>query len=154
MTERRRNILIGILFFAVGVFISVSALGIKPRMKNDMGSGFYPLVLGFAIIAISLLRLITVFRQPRKNEEKKELSDLRGGWLTILLLCAYVLMFNKIGFLLSTAIYLFAQMWILTPRDKWSLSLMSIVSIITPLFLYVMFVFALNIPLPKGMLGF
>lgn len=157
MTEKKKSILTGVLFLAFGAFMVFQSAGIAPKMKNDMGSGVFPLWLGILIIAIALLRLATGLRMKENGDagkEKTRASDMPGGWQTIVLLSAYVLAFSSVGFLISTTVYLFLQMWILTPKEKRSVLKFAVIALAAALFVYLIFVYAINIPLPKGLFGF
>lgn len=153
MTNKKRNLIVSIMFLAFGVFLFVQALGIKHMMKNDVGSGFFPKVIGVAIIVVALIRLVMTLREP-EGAAKKSNSDMKGGWMTIVLVVLYVLAFNSVGFLISTAVYLFLQMLVLTPAEKRKIPLLAFISVAAPLFIYVLFVYVINTPLPKGIFYF
>lgn len=153
MTNKKRNLVISGLFLAFGVFLFVQSMGVKHMMKNDVGSGFFPKVIAVAIIAAALVRLILTLKEP-EGEAKKASSDMMGGWLTIALVGIYVIAFNEVGFLIATAIYLFLQMLVLTPAEKRNIPLLAGISIAAPVFIYTLFVYVINTPLPKGIFGF
>ena len=60
----------------------------------------------------------------------------------------YVILIDIIGFFVTTAIYLFVTMVILKSNIKWSI----VVSIVFPIFLYLVFVSFLKVPVPRGFL--
>ena len=153
MTDKKKNILVSGLFLVFGAFVFFESLGIKHMMKNDVGSAFFPRVISIAIMAVAAIRLVLALRE-KEGQAKASKADMKGGWETILLVGAYVLAFNSVGFLISTAIYLFLQMLVLTPADKRSIPLLGAVSLITPVFIYVLFVYIIHTPLPKGIFGF
>lgn len=153
MTNKKRNLVVSILFLAFGVFLLVQSMGVKHMMKNDVGSGFFPKVIAIAIIAVSLVRLVMTLKEEEK-EAKKSNSDPKGGWMTIVLVSLYVLAFNEVGFLIATVIYLFLQMLVLTPAEKRNIPLLAVISVAAPVFIYTLFVYVINTPLPKGIFGF
>lgn len=153
MTNKKRNLVVSILFLAFGVFLFVQSMGVKHMMKNDVGSGFFPKVIAIAMIAVSLVRLVMTLKEEEK-EAKKSNSDPKGGWMTIALVSLYVLAFNEVGFLIATVIYLFLQMLVLTPAEKRNIPLLAGISIAAPVFIYTLFVYVINTPLPKGIFGF
>ena len=57
MTKRVREIIISILFMLVGIFIYLQAMNIKPLMKNELGSGYFPKVIAVVIIILSVINL-------------------------------------------------------------------------------------------------
>lgn len=153
MTNKKRNILVSVLFLAFGLFLFIQSMGIQKMMKNDVGSGFFPKVIAVALMGVSVIRLVMALREP-EEAAKKSNSDMKGGWITIALIAAYVLAFNAVGFLLSTAVFLFLEMLVLTPAEKRSLPLLGVISVAAPLFIYVLFVYVINTPLPKGIFYF
>ncbi len=154
MTTKNKDLLVSILFIAFGVFVFVESLGIKHMMKNDVGSAFFPKVVAVGIIAVALIKLVFTLSGKSDGAIKKSGSDMKGGWMTILLLAAYVLLFSSVGFILTTAAYLFLQMLILCPEEKRKLPLLGTISVVTPLFVYILFVHVISMPLPKGLFGF
>ncbi len=153
MSKKTKNILISLAFIVFGVLYYVEALGIRKMMKNDIGSGVFPRIIAGAIILLAAANLIRTF-VVKEEESKKADSDMFGGWVTVLLLAAYVLLLEPVGFLLSTAVYLFLQILVLCPADKRKYLTTTIVSVATPVFIYALFVYAINMPLPKGWFGF
>lgn len=153
MTDRKRNLIVSLVFMAFGVFLLIESMGIKQMMKNDVGSGFFPKVISVAIIAFSLIRLVMTLLEP-VGEKKTSNSDMAGGWLSILLIGAYVVAFRPIGFIIDTIVYLFLQMLVLTPKEKRNIPLLGVIAVVAPLCIYTLFVYAINTPLPKGIFGF
>lgn len=153
MTDKKRNIVTSLLFLAFGVFLFVQSMGIKHMMKNDVGSGFFPKVVGVAMVVVSIVRLVMALRET-EGEAKKSDSDMKGGLETIILIAAYVLAFNAAGFLISTAVFLFLEMLVLTPAEKRNIPLLLVISIVAPIAIYALFTYAISSPLPKGILYF
>lgn len=154
MSDKKKNILTSVVFLAFGAFVYVQSLGIKHMMANDVGSAFFPKVISVAMIAVAAIRLAMALREPEAEKKDDQNNDAKGGLITILLILVYVLAFNSVGFLISTAIYLFLQMLVLTPAEKRKLPLLIGISIVAPLFIYTLFVYVINTPLPKGIFGF
>ena len=105
------------------------------------------------MIAVSVIRLIMTLLEP-SGETNTSDSDMVGGWLSILLIAAYVMAFRSVGFIIDTVIYLFIQMLILTPKEKRNMLTIGIISIIAPICIYTLFTYVINTPLPKGIFGF
>lgn len=154
MSDKKKNILTSVVFLVFGAFVYVQSLGIKHMMANDVGSAFFPKVISVAMIAVAIIRLVMALREPEAEKKNNQGNDAKGGLITILLILAYVMAFNSVGFLISTAIYLFLQMLVLTPAEKRKLPILAIISIVAPLFIYTLFVYVINTPLPKGIFGF
>ena len=97
MSNKEKNLVVSLVFMAFGISLFVESMGIKHMMKNDVGSAFFPKVVAVAITGVSVIRLIMTLREPA-GERKKSNSDLKGGWLTIVLIAAYVMAFQPVGY--------------------------------------------------------
>ncbi|MDY3280768.1 tripartite tricarboxylate transporter TctB family protein [Dysosmobacter sp.] len=153
MSEKKKNLVTSIVFLLFGVFVYVQSLGIKHMMKNDVGSAFFPKVISVAMIIFGVICLVQSLRAEEK-ESKKTDSDKKGGWLTVLLIAGYVLIFEPVGFLISTMIYLFLQILVLTPAEKRKWPVIIAISVIAPLAIYTLFVYVISTPLTKGIFYF
>ena len=153
MTDKKKGIITSVLFLAFSIVMIIFAKDIKPMMENDLGSGFFPMVVGIAMCALSVLRLVLALREKEK-ESKKSNDDLMGGLGTLILIVAYCIAFNPVGFIISTIVYLFLQILLLTPKAKRNWLVISIISVVTPFAFYALFVYLINTPLPRGLFGF
>jgi putative tricarboxylic transport membrane protein len=73
-------------------------------------------------------------------------------WLTFVLIFLYLALLEPLGFLLSTAVYLFFQFIVLS-RKKPNLPLYGLLSISTSAIVYYLFVKVFILFLPAGILG-
>lgn len=156
MTQKKKDILVSIVFIILGAFILLQSVGIEPLMDNDVGSGFFPKVVGIVIMVIAGVKLVLSLREEDDDDVVKKTTEgnMAGGWITVILIGLYVLAYQSVGFLVSTAVYLFLQISVLCPKEKRNFLVFGLVSLITPVFIYTMFVYIINMPLPKGIFGF
>ncbi|MGF6906080.1 tripartite tricarboxylate transporter TctB family protein [Fusobacterium sp. PH5-44] len=152
MKDKTRDTLCSMLFLLFGAFMFSQAMGIVPKMGKDLGSGFMPKIIGGSLIAISALKLVLTFLSKENKKEEANNSDMKGGLLTIGILAIYVILFNGLGFLIATAIYLFFQMLILSDKKNRNIILFAIIAIIVPVIIYVLFVYIIKMPLPAGLI--
>ena len=153
MTDKKKAIITSVLFLAFSIVMIIFAKDIKPMMENDLGSGFFPMVIGIAMCGLSVLRLILAIRE-KEQEAKKSDDDLLGGLGTLILIGAYCLTFDSVGFIISTMIYLFLQILLLTPKAKRNWLVICLISVVAPFAFYALFVYLINTPLPRGWFGF
>ena len=69
--------------------------------------------------------------------------------MTGLLLC-----FEPVGFIVSSAVYLFVQMIVLSDNKNRNPILFAVISVALPVAIDALFVYAIHMPLPVGILGF
>lgn len=154
MTNKQRDILCSVLFLVFGAFVFVQALPIKPIMEKDLGSGFMPKIIGASIMVIAAVKLALTLMSKASATKATTDDDLKGGLWTIAALSAYVLLFDSLGFILSTALYLFVQILVLSNEQNRNLKLFAAISVITPVAVYALFVYVIKMPLPAGLLSF
>lgn len=128
-------------------------------------------------MVLSLLIIITGIISGRKRlallmeeEESPEPSPKAGGsvlrrilsavetnptvrtWISILGIFFFILLMKPLGFAVSGAIYLFAQFSLLAPPQKRRLWLYAILAVGIAFGAYFIFRYAVQIPLPAGLL--
>ena len=149
MTNKQRDYACSVLFLIFGIFMFIQSLSIHSMMDKDVGSGFVPKIVAMAIIVISAIKLLLTFLSKKSEEAKKSDEDIMGGLLTI-----YVVLFKPLGFILSTFIYLFFQITLLSTEKNRNLILFGIISVVAPVVIYALFVYVIKMPLPTGLLSF
>ncbi|ANU22181.1 tripartite tricarboxylate transporter TctB family protein [Planococcus donghaensis] len=148
LTINRRIALILFVIAAIYLFLSFQ-LPNYPYAPVDAdvipkGLGILMIILSVALFFSKAIE--TEAEKEKRNIPKKELLVLLAVFAMIFL---YILLFEIIGFVIMTAIFIFFCSWFLG-YTKWKSNI--IVSILFPLGMYVIFVFALGISLPKGIL--
>ncbi len=154
MTNKQRDLLCAVLFLVFGAFVFIQALPIKPIMGKDLGSGFMPKIIGASIVVLAAVKLVVTLTAKSSSQQVQSDDDLKGGLWTIAALAAYVLLFDKLGFILSTALYLFVQILVLSNEQNRNIKLFAAISVVTPVAIYALFVYVISMPLPAGVLGF
>lgn len=157
MTQRKRDLIIGILFlmFSVGLFLEAGQY--TSVIQGDMGSRFMPRLIAILMAILSVAKIVGAAKEPEKVQEERqetERSDKLGGGLTVALIVGYTLAFKPLGFILSTFLYLFAQMMLLSQKENRKIPLFFAISIIAPILIYLFFVHVMGRPMPQGLITF
>lgn len=123
---------------------------------EGFGLRFFPKIVGVSILIVSLIQLVAVIKKPiiESENKDKEPEDSKGGLFTIAAIVAYTILYDILGFICSTMLYLFVQIYILSNRENRNYKLFALVSVITPIVIYALFVYAIDMPLPEGILSF
>ena len=139
-------------FLTIGLFILEAFYFILIKQLPPKAARYPYFVLGLMVFLTLLLAINTFLIKPKNTEDKEEdqfKGNLYGQFFLIMALSAvYVILIDIIGFFVTTAIYLFVTMVALKSSVKWSI----VVSILFPIFLYLIFVSFLKVPVPKGFL--
>ena len=138
----------GVFLFVVSVFgISMSFISHKDfNVEWKLSPYLFPLIISFFLLILS----ISIIMQGLKDEsEKKEKSkiDIKSLLIFGIVCILYLLVFNFLGFVLSTIILLVLLMMLLGERRWWFILL---VSVISSLIIYLLFAKYLSVMLPKG----
>ncbi|ALF26271.1 tripartite tricarboxylate transporter TctB family protein [Fusobacterium nucleatum] len=140
-------------FLTIGLFILEAFYFLLIKQLPPKAARYPYFVLGLMIFLTLLLAINTFLIKPKNTEENKEEDQFKGNlygqfFLVIALSAVYVILIDIIGFFVTTAVYLFVTMLALKSNIKWSI----IVSILFPIFLYLIFVSFLKVPVPRGFL--
>ena len=140
-------------FLTIGLFILEAFYFILIKQLPPKAARYPYFVLGLMVFLTLLLAINTFLIKPKNTEENKEEDQFKGNlygqfFLVIALSAVYVILIDIIGFFVTTAIYLFVTMLALKSNIKWSI----VVSILFPIFLYLIFVSFLKVPVPRGFL--
>lgn len=156
MTNKVRNLLCSVIMLAFGIFMFVNAFGIKHMIESDVGSAYVPKFIAICIIVVSVAKLITTLVKSSPSDNKKETNDNDkvGGLVTMGMMLAYMLILEPVGFIVSSVVYLFAQIMLFSNKDNRNPLLFAIISIVLPVAIDALFVFVIKMPLPKGIFGF
>ena len=142
------------LVFGAGMLIM--ARDIPHMIASDVGSAYVPNFIGICIMIVAGAKLILTLtkKDPAANQKTKSDSDWFGGIGTIALMLVYMIAFQPVGFVISSAVYLFLQMLLLSNEQNRKLPLFGAIAVLLPLAVDALFVFAIQMPLPKGLWGF
>ena len=140
-------------FLTIGLFILEAFYFLLIKQLPPKAARYPYFVLGLMVFLTLLLAIHTFLIKPKNTEENKEEDQFKGNlygqfFLVIALSAVYVILIDIIGFFVTTAVYLFVTMLALKSNIKWSI----IVSILFPIFLYLVFVSFLKVPVPRGFL--
>lgn len=138
------------VFLLVSVWICFEALQVPVGTFRMPGAGFFPLVLGLSLGLLSVMLLGTSLVSPTGGwaplrPEQPSVVYLAG--LTV----AAVVLFERVGFLLTMALFLVVAMRMLGRMPWVTVFVVALVGSVTS---YVVFVRVLLINLPSGILPF
>lgn len=157
-----------------GIVIAVFSIGylaMIPGIQTFTGLGstpltnhFVPYLWGGFLLVLSLWIIARGLRRRRKylaeggKIEKTALKDAlmerREVVASFVSLALYVGLLDLVGFVIMTILYVFVQILILTPRDKWGKTYVpaAITAVVSGGLLFYVFRYLLNVLLPVGIL--
>ena len=145
--------LAGFIIVFAGAFIAGAFMIDEPVTTfSAVGPRAFPIMIGIGMLLSGVwLGLQTWHRQTNafKFSDLEEI-DWKTWGATVLVFLVYILIFEPVGYLISTAVFLFVVARVLGSR-AWLRD--TIVSVTTSLAVYYFFNGLLKVGLPKGLLG-
>jgi putative tricarboxylic transport membrane protein len=152
----KKNEVIGaILLFLIGCVTVILSLRMPLGTFRMAGTGLFPFCLGILLMLLSSLFLLKLYFQGKRPSEKKERSAQMTGspkklGLFFGAMVLSTLFFNTLGYPLVSFLLMLSLLKILGMKH-WGLNIL--ISVITAVWSYFLFVQWLQIPLPKGWIG-
>lgn len=159
-----QNAVIGALTIAFAAFMLAAAgkiAVIKSSVTAIDNAAFLPRIVFGTLIVIGLLFIVMGVREaPAKRKTVpagEELETMSHGVLrsigALLMLAVYIICFSRLGFVISSIVFLFALMTYMTKKEDRKYVLFGIISVALTLIVYFCFKKFLYIYLPNGILG-
>ena len=137
-------------FLTIGLFVLEAFYFFLIKQLPPKAARYAEFVLSLMLFLTILLAINTFIIKPKNVEEEDKFKGnlFKQFFFVIAISVVYVILIDISGFFVSTAIYLFVTMVALKSNVKWSI----VVSILFPIFLYLVFVSFLKVPVPRGFL--
>jgi hypothetical protein len=113
-------------------------------------AGFFPLILAILLAVFSLPVLSQAVKDDNANRFVERARNLRGIGLALAALLAFALLFERLGYMVSSFLFI-AFLLRAVERQKWWLVVA--VAFSTSLVSYLIFGWLLGMSLPAGILG-
>ena len=160
MSTKGRDIMTSLVLISIGTFMFIysSRYGKAMNLPADPGIGFLPMVVAVLMVVLETVYLVQALlnKDPKYCEKPestpKKRMDMLRGICTLVLLALYAFAFGRLGFLLSSIIYLFLQFLVLSSKETRNWLVIICISIGLPLFCQILFVNILDFVLPAGVL--
>ena len=171
----KREIGLGFFFLVLAVLYFIGSLSISTFDPFSSGRGgiiltsrSVPQMLSLMVAVLSVIHIISNVVKMKKKESQAGTDDQtikkatftfdrtrRLMVINILLIFAYIFCFTRLGFIVSTFLFLFAEIFLLIPavkRKSWAIFTVCF-SLGVPVLLYLLFTKLLTMYLPRGLIG-
>lgn len=151
--KKKAEIIWALIFIAYGSLFYYLSLDLRPSPGPDVGGAFYPRLLVYATLILSLKLIYNAFKRERKDSES--LFDFEnGGFLkvisVVIISFIYLYLLDIVGFLLLTPVYLFLLLTIIEAKNFYYRIFISVLTTIIVMYVFQNF---LNVPFPGGLLN-
>lgn len=156
--QKKQDILFASITVVVGVFYFMMTSQL-PSKGGAVNGKTIPYILGSMMIVLGVLQIGASLKIKKNVEAKRreddKCVDVTTVFKTVILIVCYIALFNVIGFLITTFVYLFLQFTVLSPAEKKpNLIVYLLISGVISLFIYTSFRYGLDIMLPQGIITF
>lgn len=99
----------------------------ESRVGNPTAAMNYPLLIGFSLLGLSILYIFSEIKDKKKIFTAYKVfadKELTIKVIVVLVFClGYTILFERIGFLFSTIIFLGALLFLINGRRKWIMNI-------------------------------
>ncbi|TKZ35747.1 tripartite tricarboxylate transporter TctB family protein [Brachyspira catarrhinii] len=147
------NLVSSIITIAVGLTYMIMAFNFPDAtVGRPMEPKIFPIMLGIALTILGLALLIQELMKIQKNKDKETIKLSFGNngkkiAITVVNAIVYAILFNILGFVLSTIIFLEVELLIFGGLKSWKVS--TIVSVLFSVIAFIIFNTLLGLYLPK-----
>lgn len=155
MNKKYKDVIIGAVLAVLSTGYLLMSFQIKlTNIDRVVGSRMFPQICGTIILILSVC-LIVGGMQRAKKAQPEAAGERKNYTRTILVLgsyAAYIFLMDKIGFTVSSILYLFSQMVVMGkwPVSRKSLLLYLVIAVAVSAAIYVMFNNVFMLILPKA----
>ena len=159
--KKCRDLILGIVMLMFSGFYLFNARQIKTRPKltpSYASAQIMPTLLGVLLAILSVVCIVQGVRNLKAADgaeetvKKKDKGDIMAVVFTFAVIIGYILVMPTLGFILSTVLYLFLQMIILSPPAKRNYLLFAIIAVVFTALVFVAFRIGLQQLLPRGII--
>jgi hypothetical protein len=147
----KRDLISGMFLILLSLAVCIMAYQLGLGTGSNPGAGFAAFGIAFLLGLLSLWMLVRAFIRVFREGGKKTTETQGIMWkkplLILIALAGYGVFFNFLGFAFSTFLLMTLLVWVFGRRK---LYVALIVSILTVILSYGLFVVALGLPLPVG----
>ncbi|WP_434626878.1 tripartite tricarboxylate transporter TctB family protein [Pseudomonas sp. Z1-29] len=153
---KRNELIAGLAMLGAGIAYLILTMNLPRRGTVD--AAFVPWVLAVALCLLGALQLWAWRKLPDKSaepSEKPEAIDYPTVIKSVALVLLYTALMQPVGFLITTALYLYAQFIVLTPADEKVKHLRyTLIAVVSAVLIFYIFRHGFDLLLPVGLLDF
>mgnify|MGYP000852030569 CR=1 FL=1 len=151
----KKTIGLGFFSIALGIAILIMSNDIRDFAAVGVGAKFFPRIaaVGFMILGSLLVYQNRTLLFVRTHSE----SNVKGAFLppvlTLAILILYLALIPILGYIIASSLYIFGQILILNRGNKQRYLRYAIISAISAVATYLLFVKVFSVMIPAGILG-
>lgn len=145
--------ILGMIMLFFGIVYGGLTLQIPGTKSQLFDSRFVPILLTVFMIILGGLEIGRGLQKNIVTEKEKKEFDTKTVIVTFVLIILYILLYSVLGFIITTFLFLFLEMNVLTPTYVRKNQLVYLlISLVFAFGIYYLFYFGFTIFLPSGIL--
>lgn len=165
--QRYKEIILGVFMLALAVFYLYHATLIRTRSTVSVSAKMIPEILGGMVVVLGICQLLAGIKALAEIKKKDRETGARETFIsslelrdavpvikTFIVILLYAMSYERLGFIISSTLCMFLQMWILTPKGKFRPGAFLGISVGVAVIVYIAFRHGLTLSLPQGLLEF
>jgi putative tricarboxylic transport membrane protein len=161
MIKKYGDIISGTAILIFSMVVYINTFSFKMITISKVGSDFMPKLVAVFLAVLSSSLILNGVKEAKRqtaagaieDTTKKDVLDKYSVIVSFIVIAVYIAFLESVGFIIMTAVYLFAQMLVLTPKSQRKLVLFAILSVLISISIYASFVYGFQLLLPTGILG-
>lgn len=147
---KKANISVSVVLFAIAAYMIYEASGYFHVDPNDVGPQFFPIAIAILLIVLGIGLIVSSFIGTQNESSPQFFTTKQGkSYIVIAMMLVYVLLMPKLGFCVTSCLFLFALIRMFGYK-KYLIN--AAVSISVTALIYLLFKLLLSVPLPSGWL--
>jgi|GEM_PF-892110 hypothetical protein len=162
--QRYKEIILGVLMLALAAFYLYHSTFIRTRSMVSVSAKMIPEILGCLVVVLGVFQVLNGIRALAavKNKDAAtgarpvfisslELRDAIPVLKTFVIILLYAISYEWLGFIISSTLCMFLQMWVLTPKSKFRPGAFFGISLVVAIVVFIAFRQGLSLSLPPGL---
>ena len=150
---KNKEFILGLIMIVVSIIYFIMTSQLPDKVGQKIDSKTLPFLISGFMFVLGILQIIKGLKVD--VIEAVEKTDRVNLIKTVVLLILYIALFSRLGFIISSALFIFFQIILLTPpTEKKNYLLFAIIAIVSSVAVYFIFKEAFDIFLPQGILKF
>lgn len=161
--KKYEDVIVGIVCAIIsiaGIILALNFADPAIKLAQTIDSKFFPLMVCAIMLAFSIMLIVSGFSKAKNAVEapvqEEEYKPEYGRVIaSVIAFTVFILLMDKIGFLIMSIIYLPVQMFILAPEEKQKLKniiLYIVIGVVASVIIYYGFIYGFQVMIPRGIL--
>lgn len=150
---KKHDAICGIIGMIIAVVLYAASVNIGRIENQTIGADFVPKLTAILLFVLSGILFYNGMKQPVSAKKDDFKHNYKGTFLMFILLCLYVAALDTLGFIISSMIFLFFSLLLLTRKEEVHYVRFVIISVVGSVVISFLFTEVFGVNLPAGILG-